>query len=137
MLYQLLKNTSERLPHKVAAVYDSREYTYRELLSLVDRMADSLWSLGLKKGDRLAFYLFNSPEIIITYFACFKISVTVIPIDYRPKEDEAHYIIDLSKPIALVNQKSLFSRIADNMPELPSMEQGDIWAGDVQRDRYD
>ncbi|MEA3456926.1 MAG: AMP-binding protein, partial [Campylobacterota bacterium] len=122
MLYQLLKNTSERLPHKVAAVYDSREYTYRELLSLVDRMADSLLRLGLKKDDRLAFYLFNSPEIIITYFACFKIGMTVIPINYRLKEDEAHYIIDHSKPIALVSQESLFSRIADNMPELPGVE---------------
>jgi len=122
MLYQILKNTSERLPHKVAAVYDNREYTYEELLSLVDQMANSLLILGLKKDDRLAFYLFNSPEIIITYFACFKIGVTVIPVNYRLKEDEAHYIIDHSKPTLLISQKSLFSQIADNMPELPSVK---------------
>ena len=122
MLYKILKNTSERLPHKVALVYDNREYTYKELLSSVDRMADSLLSLGLKKDDRLAFYLFNSPKIIITYFACFKIGVTVIPINYRLKEDEAHYIIDHSKPTVLISQKSLFSRIADNMLELPSVK---------------
>ena len=78
--------------------------------------------IGFKKGDRLAFYLYNCPEIIICYFACFKIGITVIPINYRLKEDEAHYIIDHSKPSVLISQKSLFSQIADNIPELPSIE---------------
>ena len=122
MLYQILKDTSERLPSKIAAVYDNREYTYYELILLSDRMANALLRLGLKKGDRLAFYLYNCPEIIICYFACFKIGVTVIPINYRLKEDEAHYIIDHSQPTVLISQKSLFSQIANNMPELPSVE---------------
>ena len=122
MLYKILKETSDRLPHKVAVVYDNREYTYSELLSLVDRMADSLLSIGLKKDDRLAFFLYNCPEIIICYFACFKIGVTVIPVNYRLKEDEAHYIINHSQPTILISQKSLFSQITDNMPELPSVE---------------
>jgi len=122
LLYQILKDTSERLPNKIAAVYDNKEYTYHELLLLTDRMANALLRLSLKKGDRLAFYLYNCPEIIICYFACFKIGITVIPINYRLKEDEAHYIIDHSKPTVLISQKSLFSQIADNMPELPSVE---------------
>ncbi|MEA3417762.1 MAG: AMP-binding protein, partial [Campylobacterota bacterium] len=122
MLYQILKDASERHPDNIAAVYDNREYSYQELLHLTDRMANSLLDIDLKKGDRLAFYLYNSPEIIVCYFACFKIGVTVIPINYRLKEDEAHYIIDHSKPTILISQKSLFSQIADNMPELPSVE---------------
>ncbi|MEA3491691.1 MAG: AMP-binding protein [Campylobacterota bacterium] len=122
MLYQILKNRSERYPDKVAVVYDNREYRYRELLSWTDHMADSLLTLGLERDDRLAFYLFNSTEIIVTYFACFKIGVTVVPINYRLKEDEAHYIIDHSRPTILISQKSLFSRIAGNMLELPSVE---------------
>ena len=64
MLYQILKDTSERLPNKIAAVYNKREYTYHELLLLTDKMANSLQNIGLKKGDRLAFYLYNCPEII-------------------------------------------------------------------------
>ena len=90
MLYQILKNTSRRLPNKIAAAYKDRSYTYDELLLLTDKMAASLVKLGLTRGDRLAFYLYNCPEIIISYFACFKIGVTVIPINYRLKEDEGH-----------------------------------------------
>ncbi|WP_345976147.1 AMP-binding protein [Sulfurimonas sp. HSL3-7] len=123
MLYQILKHSAERSPDAVAAVYGTTEYTYRTLLHLTDATAASLSSLGLRKGDRLAFYLYNCPEIIISYFACFKIGVTVIPINYRLKEDEAHYIIDHSQPTVLISQKSLFSRIAGNMSELPSVNE--------------
>ena len=122
MLYQILKDSSERYPDNIAAVYENREYSYRELLRLTDQVADSLLDLGLQKGDRLAFYLFNRPEIIICYFACFKIGVTVIPINYRLKEDEDRYILDHCKPVILVSQKSLFSQIAGIMHELPSVK---------------
>ena len=122
MLYQILKKTSERLPDKVAISYEKREYTYRELLDSVDRVADSFLKLGLDRGDRIAFFLFNSPEIIITYFACFKIGATVIPVNYRLKEDEAHYIIDHSRPSVLISQKNLYSRIEEEMPRLSSIE---------------
>lgn len=122
MLYQLLKKTSERYPGNVAAAYNNREYSYQELLRLTDRMANSLLDLGLKRGDRLAFYLFNSPEIIICYFACFKIGVTVIPVNYRLKEEEDHYILDHCKPVILISQRSLFSQIAGIMPELPGVK---------------
>ena len=122
MLYQILKDTSVRFHDKIAAVYDNRKYTYYELLLLTDRMANALLNLGLKKGDRLAFYLYNSPEIVISYFACFKIGVTVIPINYRLKEDEAHYIIDHSKPTVLISQGRLFSQIAGLMHGLTSVE---------------
>lgn len=122
MLYQILKETSACSPDNFAAAYDNREYSYRELLQSTDRMANSLLNLGLKRGDRLAFYLFNRPEIIICYFACFKIGVTVIPINYRLKEEEDHYILDHCKPLILISQRSLYSQIAGIMPELPSIK---------------
>jgi long-chain acyl-CoA synthetase len=122
MLYQLLKNSSERYPDNVAVVYSNREYRYRELLQATDRLAASLQKLGLRRGDRLAFYLYNSPEIIICYFACFKIGVTVVPINYRLKEEEDQYILDHSKAIVLISQKSLYSQISGIMHRLPSIK---------------
>jgi len=94
MLYQILKKSSERDPEKSALVYGDSVYRYKELLYRVDRMADALEALGYGKGDRIAFFLFNVPEIIMIYFACFKRGVTVVPINYRLKEDEACYIIE-------------------------------------------
>ena len=121
MLYDILHHSGARFGDHTAVVYDGREYTYRELLQMTDTLADALRELGLKRGERLALYLYNCPELILCYFACFKLGVTVVPINYRLKGDEARYIIDHSRPALLVSQQSLFSRIAGIMPELPSV----------------
>ncbi len=52
---------------------DSRKLTYKELNTAVCKMANGLRSLGVRKGDRVAIYLQNTPEIAISMLACAKI----------------------------------------------------------------
>ncbi len=55
---------------------DSRTMTYGEMWREVQTLANSLKSLGLKKGDRVAIYLPMIPELPITMLACSRIGVT-------------------------------------------------------------
>ena len=52
---------------------DSRSYTYRDLHAEVCRLANSLKSLGVKKGDRVVIYLPMIPEAAIAMLACARI----------------------------------------------------------------
>lgn len=52
---------------------DSRSYTYRDLHAEVCKLANSLKSLGVKKGDRVAIYLPMIPEAAIAMLACARI----------------------------------------------------------------
>ena len=54
---------------------NERKITYRELLELVNKIANGLKSLGLKKGDRVTLYMPNSIEAIATMLACARIGV--------------------------------------------------------------
>ncbi len=47
-----------------------RRLTYGELLEQVQRFANVLKSLGVKKGDRVAVYMGMSPELAIAVLAC-------------------------------------------------------------------
>src|SRR5690606_4267656 len=63
---------------KVAILWESDEgkkkkLTYKQLNSEVCKMANGLKSLGIKKGDRVALYKQNTPEIAISMLACAKI----------------------------------------------------------------
>src|SRR5205807_845616 len=49
---------------------DERTLTYRELYIEVNRAAQMLRNLGLKKGDRVAIYLPMIPEAAIAMLAC-------------------------------------------------------------------
>jgi len=51
----------------------SRKLTYKQLYKAVNKMANGLKSLGVKKGDRVSIYLQNTPEIAISMLACAKI----------------------------------------------------------------
>jgi acetyl-CoA synthetase len=46
---------------------------YKELLSQVNKLANALKRLGVKKGDRVAIYLPMIPEVIISMLACTRI----------------------------------------------------------------
>ncbi|ODS36447.1 MAG: acetate--CoA ligase [Candidatus Altiarchaeales archaeon WOR_SM1_86-2] len=69
-------NNSKR--NQVAILYvnergDERKITYYELYKEVNRMANALKRLGIKKGDRVAMYLPMCPELPISMLACAKI----------------------------------------------------------------
>ena len=64
------------------------EMSYSELLDKVDRLATALWELGVRKGDRVAVQLPNSPHSLICFYAALKIGAIVVntnPI-YTPRE---------------------------------------------------
>jgi len=52
--------------------------TYRQLNEKVDRMATALYQLGVRKGDRVAVMLPNSPHYIITFYACMRLGAIVV-----------------------------------------------------------
>ncbi|RUM29445.1 MAG: acetate--CoA ligase [Aquifex sp.] len=64
--------------NKVAYIYvdendNERKITYGELLELVNRIANGLKSLGVKKGDRVSIYMPTTIEAIATMLACARI----------------------------------------------------------------
>ena len=64
---------------QAALIYDSpvtgtaRQYTYRELLDQVARMAGVLRDIGVSKGDRVVIYMPMIPEAAISMLACARI----------------------------------------------------------------
>ena len=59
--------------HWVGEPGDTRTITYRELADEVNRFANGLRSLGVKKGDRVAIYMGMVPELAIAMLACARI----------------------------------------------------------------
>ncbi len=72
-----LKTNSE----KTAIIWEaesgeSRKLTYQDLWTEVQKFANALKSLGIKKGDRITIYLPMVPELPISMLACSRIGVT-------------------------------------------------------------
>jgi long-chain acyl-CoA synthetase len=94
-LYGLLKKTAEKHPDGTAIAYFHREITYKELDSDTDKFATALSDLGVKKGDKVAIFLPNVPQFVISYYGAIKtgaIETAVSPL-YKEREVE-HQLSD-------------------------------------------
>src|SRR5687767_6518823 len=108
---QAFDAATERDPGRTAVVFYGRSISYRELRDATDRLANALAKLGLKKGDRIALYLVNSPQFIIAYFAALKCGATVTPISpVYTSHEVRHQLLD-SGARAIVCQDILYDKV--------------------------
>jgi long-chain acyl-CoA synthetase len=103
---------TERDPGRAAVVFYGRSISFRELRDATDRLACALSKLGLKKGDRIALYLVNSPQFIIAYFAALKCGATVTPISPVYTSHEVKYQLQDSGARAVICQDVLYDKVA-------------------------
>jgi long-chain acyl-CoA synthetase len=90
-LPQIFGEAVQRAPERTAVMFYGRGITYRELQDAADRLACALADLGVRKGDRVALFLLNSPQFIIAYFAALKCGATVTPISPVYTSHEVRY----------------------------------------------
>lgn len=93
----MIRWPAENYPDKTAIKFEGLEMTFREVNERINRLANGLIDLGLKRGDRVAALLYNSPRAIETRFALMKAGLCMVPINIRQTEDENAYIINHSQ----------------------------------------
>ena len=71
-LESFLEASAQRFPDKTALVFDCRRITYGEIESRANQLAHAMIARGLDRGDRVAIWLENSPEVVIALFAILK-----------------------------------------------------------------
>jgi Zn-dependent protease len=87
-LGQMLEENARKFGKRIAIRFHDELISYKELNEKVNRFANSLIKLGVKKRDKIGIILHNSPEFIITSFALFKIGAIAVPINLSWKPEE-------------------------------------------------
>ena len=72
------RHIKTKIKNKTAILWEdetgrTKKYTYWQLYQEVNKLANALRGIGIKKGDRIAIYMPNIPEIAIAMLACAKI----------------------------------------------------------------
>ena len=102
---------TDKWKDKTALVFYGRKISYRELRDHTDRFATALHKLGVKKGDRVALLLLNSPQFIIAYFGALKVGATLTPISPVYVSPEIKHQIEDSGAKILVCQDILYDHV--------------------------
>ncbi len=110
-LWQNLAVSALRFPDKPALVFFERALTYAQVVQQAEGLAVTLHRMGVKKGDRVALIMQNSPQWVIAHFAILRVNAVVVPVNPMNRAEELkHYITDPDTKVAIV--------AADLAPEL-------------------
>ncbi len=93
---QILVFTARKYPDRIAVICEEERKTYQGFNDRVNRFANGLLHLGLKKGERVAVLLFNSIPLVEILFASAKTGGVFTPINFRFTAEEVFYILEHS-----------------------------------------
>ncbi len=101
-LFKLLDDAAAEYPDRAAMIFGAvahklpgqplmdAQVSYRALREAVNRFANALVKMGVKKGDRVAIYLPNCPQFAIAFYGALKAGAVIAPVNpiYTPRELE-------------------------------------------------
>jgi long-chain acyl-CoA synthetase len=93
-LLDVVSDTVRQRPNHTALIFKGRRLSYSELEKLSDAFANALVTLGVKKGDRVALLLPNSPQSIITQLGAWKAGGIAAPINPLYTEGELERLLN-------------------------------------------
>jgi len=117
----MLETAARKYGGKTAVAMDERRLSYAQLDEAANKVANALLGMGVKKGDRVAMLLSNSPEFAAIYFGVVKIGGIAVPLDTKYKLAELASLFNDSQPRVLVAESSFLAPIAPALGEFKSI----------------
>ncbi len=111
-LATLVRGKARKNGSRVAVRFDRRSISYADLDRESERIANGLGAAGIGPGDRVAAFLFNTPEFPLLWFALAKRRAVLVPLNTALKGEILRYELADSSPRALVIDGRLWSSYA-------------------------
>ena len=100
---QLLERTTSRYPERPALVsrHQDVRLTWAELSHKADCVARGLWSLGIRRGDRVGIWSTNCAEWIMMHMGCARAGAALVNINPAYRSHELGFTLTRSRMKAL------------------------------------
>jgi long-chain acyl-CoA synthetase len=125
-----LELSAARSPGKTALVCNGCSFTYGQLEARANRLAAALTAGGVQRGDRVAIYLENSVEAVISIFAILKAGAVFVVVNPTTKADKLHYILNNCRASGLITHRTKLGALSNALANAPHLQ--GVWvAGGV------
>lgn len=124
LVQDFLYASAERAPGKTAVVWNNRSYSYADLDTMTNRLANAMRASGVQRGDRVVIFLENSIEAVIGIFATLKAGAVFVVVHHSTKPDKLAFILNNCEARALLFPGRKTRLMDDLLPRVPSLVMG-------------
>ena len=117
-----LEGVAGTQPKSTALVFRGEKLSYEHLCEKVRRCAAGLSRLGVKRGDRFALMMRNSPDFVIIYYALVRLGAIAVPINFLLRPVEAEYILRHCGAMGAATQSQFLPALREAVRGLPDLE---------------
>jgi acyl-CoA synthetase (AMP-forming)/AMP-acid ligase II len=108
-------------PERDVMIFDGKRWTYGQTSERVNKLANGLKGLGIKKGDRLGMLEVNCSQYVEAYFAAAKVGGIFVPLNFRAKEKELSYMIGNAGTKILIVGERYLEMVDGILAQVPSV----------------
>jgi long-chain acyl-CoA synthetase len=94
-----------------ALLFKGSRVSYGQLDRESTAFAAALWELGVRKGDRVAILLPNSPQFFVAEFGIWKAGAVVVAVNPTYSERELEQVLDSTRPETVVTLTPFYQRV--------------------------
>ncbi|MBK8374753.1 MAG: AMP-binding protein [Sphingomonadales bacterium] len=121
-LADLFETVARTVPDRVALIGDSARYSFAELNERCDRLAAGLAAQGLKRGDTVGLYMYNSPAYLEAFIAICKLGAVPYNVNYRYRADELRYLFSNADSAAIIHGAEFSPIIREVRDDVPTLK---------------
>lgn len=118
-LSEILRHSVNLQQEKIAIQTETQALSYQAFGDYCHRMGCAMHSLGLERGDRIAFLDLNSLELAAAHFALPACGMVVLPLNHRLSKQELIGILEDAEPSALVYGPCFGELVDEVRPDIP------------------
>ena len=121
-LGKLVEKQAEKYKDKIFLYWKDKTVTYSQLNEFTNKVANFLYDLGIRKGDKVSVYLPNMPEYVYLYLGIPKIGAVTGPVNALFKTREVKFVVGHSEAKAIVTIPKFIELINEIRKDLPNLK---------------
>ncbi len=118
-------------PYGIALYYKDTQFTYTQFNEWANRIAHYFLSQGIKKGDVIALFIENRPELLVCSLACAKVGAIAAMVNCSQTGKGLTHSINLVKPKLIIVGDELIAPIEDVRSTLELEADQFLWLADA------
>jgi long-chain acyl-CoA synthetase len=119
-----LRRAAQEYPEKVAVIEPEKggkEYSYRWLEENSSVLAASLADMGVEPGDRIALWMKNSLEYILSFYGILKAGGIVVPVSTHYGEREVLHQLRVTEAVGMIATDNLYAQMGSIFSEVQGL----------------